>query len=256
MQLATRAVERLCSGRLIGSKIIYLPQVDSTQNLARFEAEHGAPEGTVVVAEEQTAGRGRFDRRWVSPPGVNLYFTVVLRPNVARLRALSMVAPLAIVRAILLVTDLKSELKWPNDVIIGERKVAGILSEAVMAGQEVDFALLGIGVNVNLDAGAYTEIADIATSLRTELGYEISRELLLLALLRELEDLYLQAPSEAIFNEWRWLLTTLGREVRASVGDRVEEGVAEDVDASGDLILRRADGSRITIAAGDVTLRN
>ncbi len=255
MKLAIAAIERLRNTRLIGANLVYVPEVDSTQSLARHEAELGASEGTIVIAEAQTAGRGRFGRRWVSPAGVNLYFTVVLRPDADRLRRLSIITPLAVVRAVRIVTGLEAKIKWPNDVLIGDKKLAGILIETVMAGDTVDFALLGIGVNVNLDVATYPEIASIATSLRTELGHEISRELLLLALFKELEQLYLETSAKSALDEWRSLLVTLGHEVKATTGNRVEEGVAEDVDASGDLILRRTNGSRVIIAAGDVTLR-
>lgn len=255
-ELAARAIQRLRSGHLFGCRVVYLPQVGSTQDVARQEAVAGAPEGTVVLADEQTAGRGRFGRSWVSPPGRSVHLTLVLRPDAARLRTLGIIAPVAVARAVEALADLRPAIKWPNDVVVNQRKLAGVLIESEAVGNQVAFALLGIGVNVNLEVAAHPEIAGLATSLLSELGREVSRELLLLLLLQELEELYLATPpGAAAYQEWRRRLVTLGREVRVSFGDRVEEGLAEDTDANGDLILRRPDGSRLAVSAGDVTLR-
>jgi BirA family biotin operon repressor/biotin-[acetyl-CoA-carboxylase] ligase len=154
------------------------------------------------------------------------------------------------------VAGLTTALKWPNDVLVGGRKICGILLESDLTGQTVNYVLLGIGVNVNADVSAYPEIAAIATSAAVEAGRPVSREVLAAAVLNELEGLYLAAQAgQPVQDEWRARLDTLGRQVRATCGQMVEEGLAEDVDGDGSLILRRPDGSRVTIAAGDVTLR-
>src|SRR3990170_4882909 len=135
----------------VGRRIVYLATTPSTQDIARAEAEGGAPEGTAVLAEEQTAGRGRLGRSWVSPAGTNLYLTLVIRPTLERLRSLSIVAPLAVAQALEETTALGPRIKWPNDVLVGGRKLAGVLIDTELSGQSVRYSLVGIGVNVNLD---------------------------------------------------------------------------------------------------------
>lgn len=239
-----------------GRRFVYVTETGSTQDLARAEAEAGAPAGTVVIAETQTAGRGRFGRRWVSPPGQNLYLTMITRPLVERLRLLSIVAPLAVTLAVEDVAGLRPRIKWPNDVLAGDRKLAGILIESEIAGPEVKYALVGIGLNVNFDIDPGSEIADIATSLKREVGHEVSRERLLLALLSRFERSYeAAAHGPEVHVAWRARLETLGRQVRVTFRDQVYEGLAEDVDAEGNLVLLRPDGSRLTMEAGEVTLR-
>ena len=256
MWLDLRSLEERLSTDFVGRRIVYLTSTPSTQDIARAEAEQGAPEGTVVLAEEQTAGRGRFGRAWVSPAGRNLYLTLVLRPPLARLRSLSMVAPLATALAVQDVSDLSPRIKWPNDVLIGGRKLSGMLVETELSGQTVRYSLVGIGLNVNYDIEEESEIAGIATSVKRELGREVSREEALAALLNRFEELYLQAGRGAeVHQAWKARLETLGRQVKVTFRDQVHEGVAEDVDPEGNLILRRADGSLLTIEAGEVTLR-
>jgi BirA family biotin operon repressor/biotin-[acetyl-CoA-carboxylase] ligase len=249
-------VTELLATRYLGRNLIYLTQTGSTQNAARAEAERGAPEGTAVLAEEQTGGRGRLGRPWVSPAGKNLYVTIIMRPLTEHLRTLSIVAPLAVAEALEGAAGLTCRIKWPNDVLVGGRKIAGVLTETTLAGAAVKYALVGIGVNVNLDAATVPEIADIATSVRRELGREVSREEVLAALLNAFEARYRDAQEgDAAFRAWRSRLETLGRRVRATMGERMEEGIAEDVDAQGSLLIRRDDGSLATVEAGDVTLR-
>ncbi len=251
----TLVKERLTT-RYVGRNLLYLTQTASTQNVARVEAQQDAPEGTTVLAEEQTGGRGRLGRPWISPAGKNLYLTLVMRPPVKHLRVLSIVAPLAIAEALEGAAGLTCRIKWPNDVLVGGRKIAGMLIETDLAGEAVRYALVGMGVNVNFDVEAAPEIADIATSVRRELGRDGSREEVLAALLNAFEARYTDAQKgDAAFRAWRSRLETLGRRVRATLGERVEEGVAEDVDAQGSLLIRREDGSLVTVEAGDVTLR-
>ena len=252
-ELDLPAVERLLHTREIGRRITYLATTTSTMDVARAEAAAGAPHGAVVFAEEQTAGRGRFGRRWVSPAGRNLYLTLILRPDAGHLRRLSMVVPLAICRAVEAVTPLRPAIKWPNDVLVGGRKLAGVLIEGESSGAELLYALAGIGLNVN-DPIDDPEIADIATSLSRQSGEETPREPVLAALLNELERAY-SAPPDELYSGWRSRIATLGQPVRLTFRDEVYEGTAEDVDDEGSLILRLADGTRRTFEAGEVTLR-
>ena len=241
--------------RFVGRQLEYRAVLGSTQDLARELARASAPQGTVVLAGRQTAGRGRLGRSFISPRG-GLYFTVILRPALEHLRSLPIVAALAVARGLEQVAGLRTALKWPNDVLVGGRKICGILVESEVTGPTVNHVLLGIGVNVNADMSAYPEIAAIATSAAAEAGHSVSREALAAGILSELEELYLAAQvGRRVRDEWRARLQTLGRRVRVTCGETVEEGLAEDVDGDGSLILRRPDGSRVTIAAGDVTLR-
>jgi BirA family biotin operon repressor/biotin-[acetyl-CoA-carboxylase] ligase len=256
VRLNLALVEERLATRYVGRNLLYLTQTASTQNAARAEAERDAPEGTAVLAEEQTGGRGRLGRPWISPAGKNLYLTLVMRPPARHLRVLSIVAPLAIAEALEGATGLTCRIKWPNDVLVGGRKIAGVLIETDLAGAAVKHALVGMGVNVNLDTAAVSEIADIATSVRRELSRDASREEVLAALLNTFEARYTDAQEgDAAFRAWRSRLETLGRRVRATLGQRVEEGLAEDVDGQGSLLIRRDDGSLVTVEAGDVTLR-
>ncbi|HUF53978.1 MAG TPA: biotin--[acetyl-CoA-carboxylase] ligase [Dehalococcoidia bacterium] len=245
------AVDRMLRTDFIGRNLVYLSETKSTMDDARVEAETGASHGTVVMAEEQTKGRGRFGRRWVSPAGLNLYLTVVLRPDAKRLRQLAMTAPLAICLAAEEVTPVQTGIKWPNDVQVGARKLAGVLIENEFSGAEPKYALVGIGLNVN-DPIAHPDIAQVATSLARETGRDIPREAALAALLNEFEELYERGD---VFAAWRERIVTLGQDVRLTFRDEAYEGHAEDVMDDGALILRLPDGTHMTFEAGEVTLR-
>jgi BirA family biotin operon repressor/biotin-[acetyl-CoA-carboxylase] ligase len=255
-EFSTEAFQARLSTHYLGRRFLYYPSLPSTQDVARQEAERGAPEGTTVLAEEQTAGRGRLGRQWVSPAGDNLYFSVVLRPSAEHLRLLVMIWPLAICEAVEEVTALRPRVKWPNDVLIGSRKLAGVLIESTFRGGGLDYAIPGIGINVNVDVSSHEGIPDTATSIMSELGREVAREEVLATILDRFERLYESVRrGEPVHLAWKARLDTLGKHVRVSFGDRVEGGVAEDARADGTLILRRPDGSRVEIEAGDVTLR-
>jgi BirA family biotin operon repressor/biotin-[acetyl-CoA-carboxylase] ligase len=241
----------------IGRTIFYEASVGSTMELARTEAERGAPEGAIALADEQTAGRGRRGRSWVSPPGVNLYFTVVLRPSLEHLRPLAVIGPLAVCQAVEETAALLPRIKWPNDVLINDRKVCGVLPTAEVQDERVLYALVGVGINVNLDVSAHEEIREIATSLRQELGREVAREAVLAATLNHFETLYRALRrGEVVSMAWKRRLDTLGKPVRIeTAGGLSESGVAVDADSDGSLILRRDDGSHVRIDAGEALAR-
>jgi len=240
--------------RVIGQKILYFPTLPSTMDTAREQARLGALEGTVVITGEQTAGRGRLDRSWLSPKG-NIALSIILRPDISSLPYLIMIASLAAARSIETITGEKTQIKWPNDVLITGKKVCGILIENELKGNKVSFSVTGIGINTGLKVAGYKEIADTAISLSSapDSGLRLK---LIQALLTEFEALYLLLPQGIqIYESWRGRLVTLGKKVRATWGEQVIEGVAESVDEDGTLFIRDEGGEVRKVVAGDVTLR-
>jgi BirA family biotin operon repressor/biotin-[acetyl-CoA-carboxylase] ligase len=265
-QLNIRRLHGMLTTATFGRRLIYRPQIGSTNDLAKDLASEGAPEGTVVVADEQTAGRGRLGRRWLAPPGSALLCSILFRPTLPLRNApqLTMVCALAAADAVATVARLDVALKWPNDLIVatggrGEaaawRKLAGLLTETGVMGDRLDFVVVGIGLNANVPAEVLPQIAPRATSLRAETGREADREALLASLLAGIERRYaaLQA-GQSPHTEWAARLATLGRSVRATTPQGPVEGVAEAVDAAGALLVRAADGTLHRLVAGDVTL--
>jgi BirA family biotin operon repressor/biotin-[acetyl-CoA-carboxylase] ligase len=248
--------------------------VSSTNDVAVGMAEEGAPEGTVVIALEQTAGKGRYGRHWVSPAG-GLYLSIILRPDVPfdKLWQTAFVSSLAACEAIGEVSGLDARIKWPNDVLLNGRKVCGILVEA--RGTSVQgsrfkvqssrfkvrgsiSAVVGIGANVNNEAFP-AEIAETATSIALEVGHPISMakaEESLLSRLGARYEHYVQDGFDPILEAWRILDCTAGRRVEVNTPEGLVAGTALEVDSSGDLILQRDDGSTARITAGDVILRD
>jgi BirA family biotin operon repressor/biotin-[acetyl-CoA-carboxylase] ligase len=240
--------------RFIGQKAIYYPSVISTMDIARREARHGAAEGTVIIAGEQTTGRGRLKRHWLSPPG-NIALSIILYPHISFLPCLIMIASLAVIYSIEAVTGLKARIKWPNDVLIGGKKVCGILIENELKGVTA-YAIIGIGINVNIMPSGLDTASVAATSLKDELNREVVLADVVRQLLVEMERLYLTLPdSQYIYKEWRDKLAMLGKKVTVVMGGRVLKGIAVSVDEGGALWLRRDNGELTKIVAGDVNLR-
>jgi len=249
--------------RRIGSRIDLHSVVDSTNSRAFEAAAAGAPDGAVIVADAQRAGRGRLGRAWSSPTGCNLYLSILLRgpfhPPVVT--GLPFLAAVATRDAVAEVTGLIAQLKWPNDLVIHDRKVGGILVEARSAGGKTMLAVVGIGVNVNWPRSAMpVELQATATSLTSELGRSIDRPTLLTALLSRLDLGYDRLCDEGVawlIEDWNRSCAMLGRTVFVETPDGPLTGVAEAVEPSGHLRLRRPDGStsRLTIEA-TTRLRN
>jgi BirA family biotin operon repressor/biotin-[acetyl-CoA-carboxylase] ligase len=235
--------------------------LDSTQHRARALANAGAPEGTAVFADRQLAGRGRLGRTWFSPVGANLHLTVVLRPACApsAVAPLSLVAGLAVVDAVRAATGIELGLKWPNDVQLDGRKIAGILTEMQGETDRVDAALVGIGLNVNLPASALpAELAATATSLRIALGHTIDRADLAARLLAAIEARYGRFLSEGfrgMRSEFEAASVLRGRTVEVSGPATAVSGRVRGVDDEGALLLAGADGRTRRVIAGEVTLQ-
>jgi BirA family biotin operon repressor/biotin-[acetyl-CoA-carboxylase] ligase len=253
--LSPAAITDNLGTRFIGQRILYYPRVPSTNDIAKRQAQQGAVEGTIVIADEQTSGKGRRQRAWLSPRG-SIALSIILHPKLAHLSSLMMVASLAVAHCIEQVTGLTPQIKWPNDVLINGKKVCGILIESDVRGSTVDYAIIGIGINVNLKLSDFPEIPSTATSLSHELGKKVSLLDTIRCLLVETERLYLALPAgEAVYQEWRDRLVTLGKQVQVKSGETTYKGIAESVASDGSLLLRQPDGSLTKIVAGDVTLR-
>ena len=254
--LDIEAVRRALAGRTIGCRILHYPSLDSTMDEAGRLADGGFTEGLVVVTEEQAAGRGRFGRTWISGPGESLLLSIVLRPTAEQLPQANMAATLAVARTVDSRVDGPVTIKWPNDVRIGGRKVAGILIEADSRPGGASSVVAGIGLNVSVDTGAHAEIADTATSIAEQAGGPVERTEILADLLRRFDDLYAQVRSgKSLTPEWSSRLDTLGLDVRVRRGDDVLSGTARKVDDQGNLVLERPDGSTVTVVGGEVTLQ-
>jgi BirA family transcriptional regulator, biotin operon repressor / biotin---[acetyl-CoA-carboxylase] ligase len=251
---------RLGKTRVVGREIHVFQETTSTNDVAARLAQGGAKEGAVVFAESQTKGRGRMGRAWISPAGKGLWFTVLLRPDIPPqgTTQLTVAAATALTRAVTLQTGLVPEIKWPNDLLIRGRKIAGILTEMRAELDRVQEVLLGIGMDVNLEPADFSEpLRKTATSLRIETGQKVNRADLAVAILRELDRDY-QAVVEGQFNrlaeQWEERCTTLGCQVAIRFGDRVIRGRAESLDDDGALLVRGTHGHLERIVGGDVTV--
>ncbi|MFO0583622.1 MAG: biotin--[acetyl-CoA-carboxylase] ligase [Anaeromyxobacter sp.] len=243
----------------LGQELEAHEELGSTNDRAKELAGEGAEHGAVVIAETQTAGRGRRGRTWVSPPRKNLYFSVVLRPDLSPVRAaeLTLVASIAICEA-LRHAGVPAGIKWPNDLYASGKKLGGILTELAADPDRVQWVVVGVGVNVNMRREDFPpELEPIATSVAIERGEPAPRALFAAACLTGLEewlDVHAEQGFEAILDGWRERSVTLGQPVIVKADEGEYEGVAEDLDPTGALLVRMADGTVRRFVAGDVTL--
>lgn len=254
-KLSRDTIKRSLSTELLGQHTIYYDSIGSTNDVAKQLAIQGAVQGTLIIADEQTAGKGRRGRRWIAPQGSSLLLSLILHPALApsELPRLTMASALAAGRAIEETTGLAVHFKWPNDILLEGKKAGGILIEAGISGETVDYAVVGMGLNVNLDAAQIPETAETATSVSMELGQRTSRLKLLQSFLRFMEKEY-QLLQEGVSPHSRWAarLPQLGQRVEVATPWGRESGQAQSVDADGALILLRDDGTAARITVGDV----
>ncbi|MFH0778526.1 MAG: biotin--[acetyl-CoA-carboxylase] ligase [Candidatus Eisenbacteria bacterium] len=246
----------------LGKRLVCLYSVTSTNDVAWGEAEAGVSEGTVVVAEEQTEGRGRLGRTWYSPPGVGVWMSVIMRPQISSEAApgITHCASLAAARAIKVVCPVEVSLKWPNDVLVEGRKVCGILTEMKTVGKRIDFVVCGIGINVNQKPEDFAPaIRAAGVSLRMATGETVERVRLFAEVIKQLDGLYegfCRCGFSHCAAEWKAMCGSLGKRIRIRTG-RSEgdvEGVFSDVDERGALVLRMDSGLERSFLAGDVEL--
>jgi len=252
-------LSRLGHTKVIGRDIRVFQETTSTNDVVEKLARDGVKEGVVVFAESQTRGRGRLGRKWVSPPGKGLWFSLLLRPNLRpqETTRLTVASATALRRAIVSQTGLQPEIKWPNDLLISGKKVAGILTELSAELDHVRYVILGIGVDVNPALSDFPEsIRSIASSLRIAAGRPISRPDLAVAFLREFDRDYSRVCSgqfAAVADEWEEHCSTLGRQVSIRLGPREIRGRAESLSPEGELLVRSEFGHLERVVGGDVS---
>jgi BirA family transcriptional regulator, biotin operon repressor / biotin---[acetyl-CoA-carboxylase] ligase len=242
-------VHRGLQTELLGKRIVHLNTTGSTNTVARQMAERGVLEGTVVIAENQSRGKGRLGRKWVTDPG-GAWMSIVLKPGIDPMHAagITLLAAVSVTKA-LRGAGLEAVIKWPNDVIVNGKKICGILTEMSAETDAVNFIILGIGVNVNNDVPLET-----ATTMKAELGHDVDRVKFVQSLLETLEEDYIKFKEEGftpILWSWRRYSDTLGRPVEVTYQNEIIRGVARDVDEDGSLLVKTADGSIRKIVSGD-----
>jgi BirA family biotin operon repressor/biotin-[acetyl-CoA-carboxylase] ligase len=276
-KLSSAAIRAGLQTHRFGQAIYYWPGIGSTNDELKRLAEEGAPEGTLAIADQQWAGRGRLNRRWLAPAGTSLLTSLLFRPTFVvpgQAQWLTMICSLAAADAVRQTTGLEPHLKWPNDLVVDRKKLAGVLTElgfeetvgapdpVAASGRpaggaaSLGWAVVGMGLNVNVDFAAWPDLADTATSLMMVTGHAVARLPILQCYLANVEARYAALRAgHTPQSEWKARLVTLGQAVVVNAPDGVYRGVAEAVDEAGGLLLRLASGELLRVLAGDVSLR-
>ncbi|MDI6802190.1 MAG: biotin--[acetyl-CoA-carboxylase] ligase [Thermodesulfovibrionales bacterium] len=249
--------------KIIGREIIFYDSLVSTNITATELAERGYADGTVVISDCQTGGKGRLERKWLSPPGKNLYMSIILRPEILPRNAsmLTIISAVSSAIAIRRLSNIHVSIKWPNDIMVSEKKLGGILTEMKADMDRLHHAIIGIGVNINMDISDMPDdIKQIATSLKNETKTSLSRTELAIEILKELDKWYSillktykgKEDIGIIIKEWSRLSSTIGQKVKVTAVNKVFTGIAEGIDEDGYLILKLSNNSLKKISAGDV----
>jgi len=241
--------------KIIGQKVVFYTETTSTNDIALELAGKGADEGTLVIADSQTMGKGRRNRKWLAPAGTSILASLILCPliELSQINKIVLITAISIVYAIRNVTHLPALIKWPNDVVINSKKIAGILAETKTEKNSVSYIVVGFGINVNVPKISFPEeIADIATSLSIESGCEISRIYLLQEILRQIESRYLKLDNDSFLDEWKNLSATIGRQVQIEYPDSIKTGLALDIDENGALTIKLNTGEIQRIVNDDI----
>ncbi|MEK7398572.1 MAG: biotin--[acetyl-CoA-carboxylase] ligase [Candidatus Poribacteria bacterium] len=242
---------------ILGKEIVYFDETTSTNDVAFALAIDGAINGTLVIADSQTKGRGRLDRKWFSPKGTSILASLIMRPKIALSHSgnITPITTISIVQAIRHITNLTAMIKWPNDIVVNDRKVSGILVESKIERNRAKFFVVGFGVNVNIPKNDFPEeILETATSLSVELQHEVSRVQLLQEILYQLESRYTEMMDDSIdfLQEWKNLSVTIGRRVKIERPDEVFFAKALDIDKNGALIIQLGSGEIQSIMNDDL----
>ncbi|MBM7625023.1 biotin--[acetyl-CoA-carboxylase] ligase [Sporohalobacter salinus] len=244
---------------ILGCKVIYHEEVESTNLLAKSAARQGADEGTIILAKEQVGGKGRLGREYFCPAG-GIWFSIILHPDLKPTVAsrINFVAVVALAKTIDKLTDLTPEIKWPNDVLINGKKVTGILTEMSAEIEQINYLVLGIGINLNIGLDKFpSELQKKATSIQEELGQKVPKLQFFLTLLENLEEKYTKLQIEGfaeIVEEWEDYNITIGNEVTVSNGEGTLSGQAVDINDEGCLLVELSDGTIKKVVAGEATL--
>ena len=258
--LLPQEIQRGLSTNYIGKEIYYFPELKSTNIMAKEKALHraeGIDEGTLIIAERQSAGKGRLGREWFSPAG-GIWFSIILYPQLSPsyISRITLMTAVAAVKAIKICTQIKSQIKWPNDILINEKKVCGILTEMSAELDIINWVVVGIGINVNIKQQEFPEdIREKTTSLKEVLGKKVLRVKLVRVFLQEFEKYYeilKRREFSFILKEWKLYSHTLGKKIRVDMGERIISGEAVDINEEGVLILKKEDGELIEIISGTI----
>jgi len=248
--------------KVMGKNLEVHQTIDSTNNRARDLALEGADEGTLVISETQSMGRGRLGRDWISPKGKGIWMSLILKPDLPPDQAprITAIVAVALRKALNKATGLDVGIKWPNDIIINAKKVCGILTEIQADIDRIHYLVVGIGINVNMLADDFPpEIASTATSLRIAMNAWLDRRWIIALVMEEIEDIYLKYTKNKDFrrllDQYREYSVTLNKSVRVIGRDMNFEGFALDFDTDGSLLVKREDGSITKVLSGDVSVR-
>jgi BirA family biotin operon repressor/biotin-[acetyl-CoA-carboxylase] ligase len=258
--LLPQEVQRGLSTNYIGKKIFYFPELESTNIIAKEKALHGTEaidEGTIIIAEKQSAGKGRLGREWFSPAG-GIWLSIILYPQLppSYIPRITLMTAVAVVKAIRMYTQIESQIKWPNDILINEKKVCGILTEMSAELDMINWVVVGMGINANIDHQKFPENIQANTiSLKETLGKEVLRVKLAQVFLQEFEKYYDKLKRKEFFSileEWKLNSHTLGRKIRVDIGERIITGEAVDINEEGALVLKKENGELIKIISGTI----
>ncbi len=258
-----QAIKHRLATSVIGHKILCYTRTSSTSDIAKDLAGTENKEGVVIIAREQTQGRGRLHgdhpRKWYSPPG-GLYASILLRPTISPNQApcLSLVCAIAVTNVLLKQYNISAGIKWPNDVLINDKKICGVLAEGSTRNESLRYVIVGIGINVNVTSQSLRKGAQSSgTSMLIELGTELSITEVICHVLEEFEKLYIEFIEHdlsKLLHSYRSLLLTLGQWIKIQTIDETLEGIAQDIDSNGSLILQLADNSVRQIYSGEVIM--
>ena len=258
--LIPQEVQRRLFTKYIGKEVYYFPELKSTNIMAKEKALHRAEEineGTLIIAERQSAGKGRLGREWFSPAG-GIWLSIILYPQLppSYIPRITLMTAVAVVKAIKMCTQIESQIKWPNDILINKKKVCGILTEMSAELDIINWIVVGIGINVNIDHREFPEdIHENTISLKEVLGKVVLRVKLVQIFLQEFEKYYeslKRREFSSILKEWKLYSHTLGRKIRVDMGKRIVTGEAVNINEEGALILKKEDGELIKIISGTV----
>ena len=259
-RLSASEIKRALNTKVIGREILIFDEVNSTNDIAMEMGAKGREEGLVVIAESQSHGKGRLGRTWISPKGVNLYLSILLRPDFSPLQAsaLTMMASVAAAEAITETTGLRAVIKWPNDILIEQKKVSGILTEMNAEEEKINYVVIGIGININMKKEDFPgNLRMPATSLMEYIGKKVERTKILCSLLESLDSTHEDLRNRGIMPliiKWRSLCSTINKRIKVTLPGEVISGVAEDITPEGGLVVRIGEESTKTIYAGDITI--